>query len=48
MSTQLRSVLNEFPQKKVTYSDQNLYYVDTIIFVDRVFPDVILKYAQGG
>ena len=48
MSSQLRSVLNEFPQKQVTYTPLDLYYVDTVIFVDRVFPDIILKYAQGG
>uniref|UniRef100_A0AC34G1X9 Piezo non-specific cation channel R-Ras-binding domain-containing protein n=1 Tax=Panagrolaimus sp. ES5 TaxID=591445 RepID=A0AC34G1X9_9BILA len=42
-------IMDIFERKRVVYTpdDRGLFYVDTVIFVDRVFPDYILKYAQG-
>ena len=33
---------------QVKYDTKNNSYIEVIMFVDRVFPDVLSKYAQGG
>jgi len=32
----------------VKYDSRNISYIEVVMFVDRVFPDVLGKYAQGG
>uniref|UniRef100_A0AC35FYR8 Piezo-type mechanosensitive ion channel component n=1 Tax=Panagrolaimus sp. PS1159 TaxID=55785 RepID=A0AC35FYR8_9BILA len=49
-NSDMKKIMNIFGRKRAVYTpdDHGRYYLDTVIFVDRVFPDYILKYAQGG